>query len=81
LAYDDQFEALRMLVHRRAELTRTRIQTVNRLQRLLSELTPGKAKRDITTLQGKAILASSEKRCFQQRIASARVLPASSLRR
>jgi transposase len=58
LAYDDQLEALRMLVDRRAELTRTRIQTVNRLQRLLAELTPGKAKRDITTLQGKAILAS-----------------------
>ena len=37
---------------------RTRIQTVNRLQRLLSELTPGKAKKDITTLQAKAILAS-----------------------
>ena len=47
-----------MLVDRRAELTRTRIQTVNRLQRLLAELTPGKAKKDITTLQGKAILAS-----------------------
>jgi transposase len=58
LAYDDQLEALRMLVDRRYELSRTRIQTVNRLQRLLSELTPGKAKRDITTLQAKAILAS-----------------------
>jgi len=58
LAYDDRLEVLRMLVDRRAELTRTRIQTVNRLQRLLSELTPGKAKRDITTLQAKAILAS-----------------------
>ena len=58
LAYDDQLEALRMLVDRRAELTRTRIQTVNRLQRLLAELTPGKAKKDITVLQAKAILAS-----------------------
>jgi transposase len=58
LSYDDQLEVLRMLVDRRAELTRTRIQTVNRLQRLLSELTPGKAKKDITTLQAKAILAS-----------------------
>ena len=47
-----------MLVDRRYELTRTRIQTVNRLQRLLAELTPGKAKRDITTVQAKAILAS-----------------------
>ena len=58
LAYDDQLEALWMLVDRRHELSRQRIQTVNRLQRLLSELTPGKAKKDITTLQAKAILAS-----------------------
>ena len=34
------------------------MQTVNRLHRLLSELTPGKSKKDITTLQAKAILAS-----------------------
>ena len=47
-----------MLADRREELTRPRVQTVNRLQRLLSELTPGKAKKDITALQAKAILAS-----------------------
>jgi transposase len=58
LSYDDELEALRMLADRREELTRTRVQTVNRLQRLLSELTPGKAKKDITTGQAKAILAS-----------------------
>ena len=58
LSYDVQLETLRMLVDRRQELTRTRIQTVNRLQRLLAELTPGKAKKDITTLQAKAILGS-----------------------
>jgi transposase len=40
LSYDVELEALRMLVDRRYELSRTRIQTVNRLQRLLSELTP-----------------------------------------
>ncbi|GAA2159023.1 transposase [Humibacillus xanthopallidus] len=34
------------------------MQAVNRLQRLLSELTPGKAKKDLTALQAKAILAS-----------------------
>ncbi len=56
LSYDE-LEALRMLADRREELTRQRIQTVNRLQRLLSELTLGKAKRDITALQAKAILA------------------------
>jgi hypothetical protein len=39
-----------------------RVQTVNRLQRLLSELTPGNAKKDITALQAKAILASTRPR-------------------
>jgi hypothetical protein len=34
------------------------VQTVNRLQRLLAELTPGKAKKDITAAQAKAILSS-----------------------
>jgi hypothetical protein len=57
LAYDGELEALRMLVDRRNELTRTRVPTVNRLHRLLSELTPGQAKKDLTALQGKAILA------------------------
>ncbi|WP_411284543.1 IS110 family transposase [Lapillicoccus sp.] len=58
LSYDVQLEALRMLADRREELTRARIQTVNRLQRLLSELIPGKGKKDLTALQAKAILAS-----------------------
>jgi transposase len=58
LSYDVELEALRMLADRREELTRARIRTVNRLQRLLSELTPGRAKKDITTGQAKAILAS-----------------------
>ena len=58
LSYDGELEALRMLVDRREELTRARVQTVNRLQRLLSELTPGKAKKNITAGQAKAIIAS-----------------------
>src|SRR5690348_13719702 len=58
LVHDDELEVLRMLVDRREKLTRQRIQTVNRLHRLLSELTPGRAKKDITALQAKAILAS-----------------------
>jgi transposase len=57
LAADPELEALRMLVDRREELARQRTQTANRLQRLLGELTPGKAKKDITTGQAKAILA------------------------
>jgi len=58
LSYHVELETLRMLADRREELTLTRVQTVNRLQRLLSELTPGKAKRDVTALQAKGILAS-----------------------
>ena len=58
LSYDVELEALRMLADRREELTRQRVQTVNRLQRLLAELTPGQAKQDITALQAKGILAS-----------------------
>ena len=58
LAVDAELEALRMLVDRRDELARQRIQTVNRLQRLLAELTPGQAKKDITAAQAKTILAS-----------------------
>jgi transposase len=58
LSYDVELEALRMLVDRREELTRRRVQTANRLHRLLSELTPGKSKKDITALQAKAVLAS-----------------------
>jgi len=57
LSYDEQLKVLRMLVDRREEVTRQRIQVVNRLQRLLAELTPGKVKKDITALQAKAILS------------------------
>ncbi len=47
-----------MLTDRREALTRRRVQTVNRLQALLPELFPGQAKKDITTGQAKAMLAS-----------------------
>ena len=58
LQVDGELEALRMLTDRREALTRRRIQTVDRLQALLAELLPGQAKRDITTGQAKAMLAS-----------------------
>ena len=58
LQVDGELEALRMLTDRREALTRRRAQTVDRLQALLAELLPGQAKRDITTGQAKAILAS-----------------------
>jgi transposase len=58
LAPDGELEALRMVADRRDELARLRVQTVNRLQRLLSELIPGQRKRDLTALQAKAMLAA-----------------------
>ena len=58
LSEDPELESLRMIIDRRDELTRLRVQTVNRLHRLLGELIPGTAKRDITALQAKARLAS-----------------------
>jgi transposase len=47
-----------MLTDRRDELAHLRVQTVNRLQRLLSELIPGQRKKDLTALQAKAMLAT-----------------------
>ena len=47
-----------MLTDRRDELARQRVQTVNRLQRLLSELLPGQRKRDLSATQAKAMLAT-----------------------
>ncbi len=58
LTHDPALEALRMLTDHRDELVRRRVQTVNRMQRLLAELIPGKGKKDITALQAKVILAS-----------------------
>jgi transposase len=57
VAADGELEALRMLTDRRDELAHQRVQTVNRLQRLLSELLPGQRKRDLSALQAKAMLA------------------------
>ena len=58
LAVDGELEALRMLTDRRDELAHQRVQTVNRLQRLLSELIPGQRKKDLSALQAKAMLAT-----------------------
>ena len=58
LTVDPELESLRMIIDRRDALTRQRVQTVNRLHRLLAELIPGTTKRDITALQAKAKLAS-----------------------
>jgi transposase len=45
LAADGELEALRMLTDRRDELAHLRVQTINRLQRILSELFPASARR------------------------------------
>jgi transposase len=58
LTVDGELQALRMLTDRREALTRRRVQTVNRLHALLAELLPGQAKKDLTTGQAKALLAS-----------------------
>ena len=58
LQVDGELEALRMLTDRREALTRRRVQSVNRLQALLAELLPGQAKKDITVMQAKGMLAS-----------------------
>ena len=48
---DVHLVALRMLVDRRDELSKARMQAANRLHGRLSELVPGQAKRDVTTGQ------------------------------
>ena len=58
LAYDEVLIALRLLTDRRDELSHRRVQTVNRLQRLLAELIPGGAKRDLSALQARRLLAT-----------------------
>lgn len=46
-----------MLTDRRAELISQRVQTVNRLQRMLSELVPGEVKLNLTAPQAREILS------------------------
>lgn len=59
LAYDEELIALRLLTDRHDELSHLRVQTVNRLHRLLTELIPGGAnKRFLSALQTKRLLAT-----------------------
>ena len=62
LSFDEELVALRLLTDRRDELAHLRVQTVNRLQRLLTELIPGGAKRDLSALQAKRLLATVKPR-------------------
>src|SRR3954471_1288666 len=61
-AFDEDLVALRLLVDRRAELSARRVQTVNRLHRLLTELIPGGAGKDLTATKAKKLLASVKPR-------------------
>ena len=54
---DDATVALRLLIDRRDELGVARTQTVNRIHRLLLELLPGGAKKNLSAAQAKALLA------------------------
>ena len=62
LSHDPNLEVLRMLTDRRAELVSQRVQAVNRLPRLLSELIPGEAKPNLTAPQARVILAKRRPR-------------------
>jgi len=62
LGFDEELIALRLLTDRRDELSGLRVQTVNRLQRLLAELIPGGAKRDLSALQATRLLAAVKPR-------------------
>ena len=59
LALEDvDLEVMRLLVDRRDEVSRLRVQIVNRLHRLLTELIPGGAsKRDLSAAQARRMLA------------------------
>lgn len=57
-ADDEDLEVMRLLVGRRDELAHVRVQIVNRLHRLLTELIPGGAnKRDLSAAQARRMLA------------------------
>ena len=70
LSYDSDLEVLRMLTDRRAELISQRVQTVNRLQRLLSELIPGEVKLNLTAPQARVILRGGGRATWPGRPAS-----------
>jgi transposase len=62
LSFDQELLALRLLVDRRDELSARRVQTVNRLHRLLTELIPGGAGKDLTATKAKRLLATVKPR-------------------
>jgi hypothetical protein len=57
LSFDEELVALRLLVDRRDELSPLLVQTVNRLHRLLAELIPDGAARDVSATKATRLLA------------------------
>src|SRR5438874_4429414 len=55
---DADLQVMGMLADRRDELGRARTQTINRLHRLLLELLPGGAKKYLSALQARALVAT-----------------------
>ena len=62
LSFEEELVALRLLTDRRDELSARRVQTVNRLHRLLTELIPGGAGKDLTATKAKRLLATVKPR-------------------
>jgi transposase len=62
LSFDEELVALRLLTDRRDELSARRVQTVNRLHRLLTELIPGGACKDLTATKAKRLIATVKPR-------------------
>ena len=58
LAFAEELVALRLLVDRRDELSQRRVQTVNRLHRLLTELIPGGAEKNLSATKAKRLLVT-----------------------
>jgi hypothetical protein len=54
---EDQAVVLHLLTKRRQDLVAARTQTINRLHRLLMDLVPGGARRNLTTKRAAALLA------------------------
>jgi transposase len=55
---EDQAVVLHLLTKRREDLVAARTQTINRLHRLLMDLVPGGARRNLTTKRAAALLAT-----------------------
>jgi transposase len=62
LAFEEELVALRLLADRRDELSQRRVQTVNRLHRLLTELIPGGAEKNLSATKAKRLLATTRPR-------------------